>query len=105
MEQKLYYTRQELFSQPHTRFMETENNICFNLLDGDKFVHYKKLYLLQKNAPDVTEIYVEVNTYLIIKELLSKSKSKWLNEFDGWVFTSIKEMMEAIDYACKHKLF
>ena len=24
MEQKLYYTRQELFNIPHTRFMETE---------------------------------------------------------------------------------
>lgn len=105
MEQKLYYTRQELFNIPHTRFMETENSILFNLLDADEFMHYKKLYLLQKFEPDVTEIYVEADLYNELKEHCSKIYFRYIEEFNGYIFFSIKDMLECLEYANTHKLF
>lgn len=105
MEQKLYYTRQELFNIPHTRFLETEYSILFNLLDNDEFMHYKKLYLLQKSDTDVTEIYVEANLYEELKEHCSKIYFRYVDEFNGFIFFSIKDMLECLEYANKYKLF
>ena len=44
MEQKLYYTRQELFNQPHTNYVETDTNIMFTQ-DSSNFKYYKKLII------------------------------------------------------------
>lgn len=100
----VYHTKQELFNQKHTRYLETETNIMFTQ-DSSKFCYYKKLYLLKPNAPDVTEIYVDVCQYYIIKNYLEHSMSRYMKEFDGYVFYSIRDYIENLEFADKNKLF
>ena len=104
MEQKLYYTRQELFNQPHTNYVETDTNIMFTQ-DSSNFKYYKKLYLLKPNGSDIIEIYVSIQQYIVIKDYLLKSLSRWMKEFDTYVFYSMEDFKNTLDYACKHKLF
>lgn len=101
---QLFYTRDELFNQPHFRYLETESNIMFTR-DDSKFVYYKKLYLLKIGAPDVTEIYVELKQYLVIKNYLEHSMSRWMNEFNAYVFWSIKDYIDNLEFANKNKLY
>lgn len=72
--------------------------------DGN-FEIYKKLYILKNDVPDLTEIYVELKTYLVVKDYLEHSWSRWMNEFDAYVFYSIKDYMECLDEANKNSLF
>lgn len=104
MDTKLYYTKDELYNLPHTRFIETDTNIMFTSND-DVFKHYKKLYLLKPNDTDITEIYVGIKTYLIIKEHLEHSMSRWLNEFNAYVFYSITDYIRCLDEANRNRLF
>lgn len=104
MKAPVYKTKEELMNQPHYRYIETDNNIMFTQ-DDSNFAYYKKLYLLKPNASDVLEIYVEVQQYLIIKNYLEHSMSRYMREFEGYVFYSIKDYMENLEYAYNHKLF
>lgn len=104
MDPKLYYTKDELYNLPHTRFIETENNVMFTSSD-DIFHYYKKLYLLKKDASDVTEIYVGIKSYLVIKDYLDHSISRWMNEFNAYVFYSITDYIRCLDEANKNRLF
>ena len=104
MDPKLYYTKEELMTIPHFNFVDTDTNLYLHQKDGN-FEIYKKLYLLKPNASDVTETYVEMHTYLVIKDYLEHSQSRWMNEFDAYVFYSIKDYMECLDEANKNRLF
>ena len=101
---KLYYTRDELFNMKHDSYVEIGTNIMFTQ-GPHKFRQYKKLYLLKPNASDVTEIYVELKTYIVIVEHLNNKSSRWLNEFNAYVFYSIKDYFEKLDEANKNRLF
>ena len=72
METKLYYTKDELIAKPHFNFVDNGKDLYLHQVNGN-FEIYKKLYLLQKDVPDVTEIYVELKTYLIVKDYLEHS--------------------------------
>ena len=63
METKLYYTKDELVAKAHFNFVDNGTDLYLHQVDGN-FDIYKKLYLLKMNASDVTEIYVELKTYL-----------------------------------------
>lgn len=104
METKLYYTKEELYGLPHTRYIETESNIMFTS-KNDVFSYYKKLFLLKKDASDVTEVYVGIKTYLIIKDHLDHSISRWMNEFDAYVFYSITDYIRCLDEANRNRMF
>lgn len=104
MEPKLYYTKQELFNQPHTKYLETETNIMFTTKD-ETFIHYKKLYLLKPNQEDLEEIYVGIQQYLVIKDYLDKAMSRYMKEFDGYVFQSITDYITSVKFANKNRLF
>lgn len=104
MKTPVYKTKDDLFNLSHSRYMETDSNIMF-IQDDQKFAYYKKLYLLLPNASDVLEIYVDVKQYLIIKNYLEHSVSRYMKEFEGYVFYSIKDYMESLEYAYNHKLF
>ena len=104
METKLYYTKDELVAKPHFNFVDNGTDSYLHQVDGN-FDIYKKLYLLKMNASDVTEIYVELKTYLQVKDYLEHSQSRWMNEFDGYVFYSIKDYIEKLDEANKNRLF
>ena len=104
METKLYYTKDELVAKPHFNFVDNGKDLYLHQVDGN-FDIYKKLYLLKMNASDVTEIYVELKTYLQVKDYLEHSQSRWMNEFDGYVFYSIKDYIEKLDEANKNRLF
>ena len=69
------------------------------------FTQTIKLLLLKKDLPGDTEIYVELKTYLQVKEYLEHSYSRWMNEFSGYVFYSIKDYFEKLDEANKNRLF
>ena len=60
---------------------------------------------MKKDLPGDTEIYVELKTYLYVKEYLEHSYSRWMNEFSGYVFYSIKDYFEKLDEANKNRLF
>ena len=60
---------------------------------------------MKKDLPGDTEIYVELKTYLDIKDHLEHSYSRWMNEFDGYVFYSVKDYFEKLDEANKNRLF
>ena len=104
MEPKLYYTKQELFNQPHTKYLETETNIMFTNKD-ETFIHYKKLYLLKPNQEDLEEIYVGIQQYLVIKDYLDKAMSRYMKEFDGYVFQSITDYITSVKFANQNRLF
>lgn len=104
METKLYYTKEELIAKPHFNFVDNGKDLYLHQDDGN-FEIYKKLYLLQNDSPDVTEIYVELKTYLYVKDYLEHSYSRWINEFGGYVFYSIKDYIECLDEANKNSLF
>ena len=104
METKLYYTKDELVAKPHFNFLDNGKDLYLHQVDGN-FEIYKKLYILKNDSPDVTEIYVELKTYLDVKEYLEHSYSRWIKEFDGYVFYSIKDYIECLDEANKNRLF
>lgn len=104
MNTKLYYTKSELMNIPHKQFTETETNLMF-LTNNSQTLIYKKLYLLEPNSPEPKEIYTEYKTYLIVKDKLTNATSRYLNEFNGYIFFNIKDMLEQFEYANNHKLF
>lgn len=104
METKLYYTKEELIAKPHFNFVDNGTDLYLNQ-DGGNFEIYKKLLLLKNEVPDLTEIYVELKTYLVVKDYLEHSWSRWMNEFDAYVFYSIKDYIECLDEANKNRLF
>ena len=104
MEPKLYYTKEELIAKPHFNFVDNGKDLYLHQVDGN-FEIYKKLYILKNDSPDVTEIYVELKTYLQVKDYLEHSYSRWMNEFSGYVFYSIKDYIECLDEANKNRLF
>ena len=104
METKLYYTKEELIAKPHFNFVDNGTDLYLHQ-DGGIFEIYKKLHILKKDATELTEIYVELKTYLDIKEHLEHSYSRWIKEFGGYVFYSIKDYFEKLDEANKNRLF
>lgn len=104
MDPKLYYTEDEIMSKPHFNFTNNGNNIYMHQKDGN-FEIYKKLFLLKPNALELTEIYVKVETYLAIKVALEESSTRWMKEFDAYVFYSIRDYMKCLEDAQNHKLF
>ena len=104
METKLYYTKDELIAKPHFNFVDNGKDLYLHQVDGN-FEIYKKLLLFKNDSPDVTEIYVELKTYLQVKDYLEHSYSRWIKEFDGYVFYSIKDYIECLDEANKNRLF
>ena len=104
MDTKLYYTKDELMARPHFNFVDNGKDLYLNQ-DGGNFEIYKKLHILKKDATELTEIYVELKTYLQVKDYLEHSYSRWMNEFGGYVFYSIKDYIECLDEANKNRLF
>lgn len=104
MNPKLYYTKEELMAIPHFNFVDNGTDLYMHQKDGE-FVIYKKLYILQKDVPDVIEIYVELKTYMVIVAHLRNSKTRWLNVLDAYVFYNIKDYFECLDEANKNRLF
>lgn len=104
MDTKLYYTEAEIMAIPHTSFLKTDTNLYLNQ-DGGKFLYYKKLFLLIPNASEVSEIYVEWKIYLTVKEYLENSMSRYMKEFEGYVFYSIKDYMDQLNEANKNRMF
>ena len=104
MDPKLYYTKDELIAKPHFNFVDNGTDLYLHQDDGN-FEIYKKLHILKKDATDVTEIYVELKTYLQVKDYLEHSQSRCMNEFGGYVFYSIKDYIECLDEANKNRLF
>ena len=104
METKLYYTKDELVAKPHFNFVDNGKDLYLHQKDGE-FEIFKKIYILKINEQDLREIYVELKTYLQVKDYLEHSYSRWMNEFGGYVFYSIKDYIECLDEANKNKLF
>ena len=104
MEPKLYYTKEELVAKPHFNFVDNGTDLYLHQVDGN-FEIYKKLYILKNDSQDVTEIYVELKTYLQVKDYLEHSYSRLIKEFGGYVFYSIKDYIECLDEANKNRLF
>ena len=104
METKLYYTKDELIAKPHFNFVDNGTDLYLHQKDGE-FEIFKKIYILKIDEQDLREIYVELKTYLQVKEYLEHSYSRWINEFGGYVFYSIKDYIECLDKANKNRLF
>ena len=104
METKLYYTKDELVAKPHFNFVDNGKDLYLHQKDGE-FEIFKKIYILKINEQDLREIYVELKTYLQVKDYLEHSYSRWMNEFGGYVFYSIKDYIECLDEANKNRLF
>ena len=104
MDPKLYYTKEELVAKPHFNFVDNGKDLYLHQVDGN-FEIYKKLHIIKKDATDLTEIYVELKTYLVVKDHLEHSYSRWIKEFGGYVFYSIKDYVECLDEANKNRLF
>lgn len=104
MDPNLYYTEDEIMSKPHFNFTNNGNSIYMHQKDGN-FEIYKKLLLLKPNAPELTEIYVKVETYLALKVTLEGRTSRWMNEFNAYVFYNIKDYMKCLEDAQNHRLF
>ena len=104
MNHKIYYTKEELMAKPHFNFVDNGTDLYLHQKDGE-FEIFKKIYILKIDEQDLREIYVELKTYLQVKDHLEHSYSRWMNEFDGYVFYSIKDYIECLDEANKNRLF
>ena len=104
METKLYYTKDELIAKPHFNFVDNATDLYSHQKDRE-FKIFNKIYILKIDEQDLREIYVELKTYLQAKDYLEHSYSRWMNEFDGYVFYSIKDYIECLDEANKNRLF
>ena len=104
MDTKLYYTKEEVLNKTHFKFIDNGKDIYLYQNDGN-FEIYKSLFLLKQNATELTEIYVELKTYLIVKDHLEHNYSRWMNEFSCYVFYSIKDYFEKLDETNKNRLF
>lgn len=104
METKLYYTKEEVLNKTHFKFIDNGKDIYLYQNDGN-FEIYKSLFLLKQNATELTEIYVELKVYMVAVEHLNNKSSRWINEFSGYVFYSIKDYIECLDEANKNRLF
>ena len=83
MDTKLYYTKEEILAKPHFNFVDNGTDLYLHQVDGN-FEIYKKLHILKKDASELTEIYVELKTYLVVKDYLEHSQSRWMNEIDAY---------------------
>lgn len=104
METKLYYTRDEVLNKTHFKFVDNGKDIYLYQNDGN-FEIYKSLFLLKPNATELSEIYVELKVYMVVVEHLNNKSSRWMNEFDAYVFYSVKDYFEKLDEANKNRLF
>lgn len=104
METKLYYTRDEVLNKTHFKFVDNGKDIYLYQNDGS-FEIYKKLFLLKLNVSDVTEIYVELKVYMVVVQHLNSKASRWMNEFEAYVFYSIEDYMKCLSEANKNRLF
>ena len=104
MDTKPYYTKEEVLNKTHFKFIDNGKDLYLHQVDGN-FEIYKSLFLLKQNATELTEIYVELKTYLVVKDHLEHSYSRWIKEFGGYVFYSIKDYIEKLDEANKNRLF
>lgn len=104
MDASLYCTRQDILNIPHFNFLDNGTTLYLYQKDGE-FEIYKKLYLLKIDAPDLTEIYVKLKTYMVIVAHLRNSKTRWVNLLDAYVFYNIKDYFECLDEANKNRLF
>lgn len=104
METKLYYTKEEVLNKTHFKFIDNGKDIYLYQNDGN-FEIYKSLFILKQNAIELTEIYVELKVYMVAVEHLNNKSSRWMNEFGGYVFYSIKDYIECLDEANKNRLF
>lgn len=104
METKLYYTRDEVLNKTHFKFVDNGKDIYLYQNDGS-FEIYKKLFLLKPNASDVTEIYVELKVYMVVVQYLNSKASRWMNEFEAYVFYNIEDYMKCLGEANKNRLF
>lgn len=114
MENKLYYKEAELLENlKYSVYFESPYSILFdeNLemnkghLDTSKFVRYRKLYLLKKGDTDVHLIYISFKVYNEVVDYLKNSTSRWIDEFGGYIFFTIEDLLKCCDDANKHKLF
>ena len=104
MEPKLYYTKDELMAIQYFNFVDNGTDLYLRQKDGE-FKIFKKIYILKIDEQDLREIYVELKTYLSVKDHLEHSYSRWIKEFGGYVFYSIKDYIEKLDEANKNRLF
>lgn len=104
MDGSIYYSKQDILNIPHFNFLDNGTTLYLYQKDGE-FEIYKKLYLLKINAPDLTEIYVKLKTYMVIVAHLRTSKTRWLNVLDAYVFYNIKDYFECLEEANKNRLF
>ena len=104
MNHKIYYTKEELMAIPYFNFVDNGTDLYLHQKDGE-FEIFKKIYILKIDEQDLREIYLELKTYLQVKDHLEHSYSRWMNEFDGYVFYSIKDYIECLDEANKNRLF
>ena len=114
MEDKLYYKEAELLENlKYSVYFENSYSILFdqNLekkwdhLDTSKFVRYRKLYLLMKGDTDVHLIYVSFKVFNEVIAYLNNSTSRWIDEFGGYIFYSIEDLLKCCNDANKNKLF
>ena len=104
MDTNIYYSRQDILNKPHFNYVDNGTDLYLHQADGN-FEIYKKIYILKKDATDVTEIYVELKVYMVIVAHLRNSKTRWVNLLDAYVFYNIKDYFECLDEANKNRLF
>ena len=104
MNHKIYYTKEELMAIPYFNFVDNGTDLYLHQKDGE-FEIFKKIYILKIDEQDLREIYLELKTYLQVKDHLEHSYSRWIKEFGGYVFYSIKDYIEKLDEANKNRLF
>lgn len=104
MEAKLYYSKQDVLNRPHFNYVDNGTNLYLHQKDGN-FEIYKKLYILKKDATELTEIYVELKVYMIIVAHLRHGKTRWMNLLDAYVFYNIKDYFECLEESNKNRLF
>lgn len=101
-----YYTKEEILNKPGYNCISNGKHIYLHQDDGN-FVIYRKLYLLQKDATELTEIYLESDIYYTLLNYIVKvnNNSRYIEDFNGWVFFSIKDYFGQLDEANKNRLF
>lgn len=106
------YTREQVLNMPGYNFgLESHPDVpeqSIIMSQADKPLNLRQfmcIYLLKKNEEELKEMYIDKEGYELIKVYVSTQKTRFVKEFDAYVFFTIKEYMYELAEAKENKMF
>lgn len=106
------YTREQVLNMPGYNFgLESHPDVpeqSIIMSEADKPLNLRQfmcIYLLKKNEEELKEMYIDTEGYELIKKIIKGQNTRYIKEFDAYVFFTIKEYMYELAEAKENKMF